>query len=777
MATTISQGSSSDITVSGGQCILLESLPTSRATMEAVSGVEGSQYRKIYTNNHSGRKLYGPFSPGGTVKVGAAVGSVDYTVGSSETFDDGNGFVGSFGAVGAGSGDALLANPLSQFAATTSAQLAGVISDETGSGALVFANSPTLVTPTIGAATATTINKVAITEPATSATLAIANDKTLTASNTLTLAGTDATTMTFPSTSQTIAGLSATQTLTNKTISGSSNTLTNLPAANISGVIPIANLATGVPTGTKFIRDDGTLVVPTGSGDVAKVGTPVDNQVGVWTGNGTIEGDAALTFNTTTDTLAVGASGKFAFGAVNILDDTTGTTTLSNIDALDATTEATIEAAIDTLANLTSVQGHTVTLTGALVRSGAHSLTLTTTGTTSVTLPESGTLLASNSPATLSTATNLVRATHGNRLLVCDTAATHTVEDDTTGAWVAGDVLYGINTSAGNVILQGDGTATVTAETGHTLTIAAGQSWSLSRTGANAWRGGALDADLMTIAGLVDPNADRLMFWDDSAGAWAFLTAGSGLSISGTTITTTAASLIGHKAVTIGWAATPGNGSLLQIGSPVAAQIDGGTAGAVTSSFNTDQGFSRVAFTSAVAAANRSAGFHGASSFFAPSADVQCQPLAFRGWFAAADAITSCRMWMGLTGVTTHDPAVDPSTYVNCVGVGKDAADTNLSFMHNDSDLTCTKVALGASFPGDTNALDGYELTLKWTTNTSCEWTVTNTSTGATQSGTAATNLPSNIELRHRVFRNSAANASTVVCHIGHQMFGALSGL
>jgi hypothetical protein len=41
-------------------------------------------------------------------------------------------------------------NPLSQFAATTSAQLAGIISDETGSGSLVFATSPTLVTPALG---------------------------------------------------------------------------------------------------------------------------------------------------------------------------------------------------------------------------------------------------------------------------------------------------------------------------------------------------------------------------------------------------------------------------------------------------------------------------------------------------------------------------------------------------------------------------------------------------------------------------------------------------
>jgi len=40
-------------------------------------------------------------------------------------------------------------NNLSFFAATTSAQLAGVISDETGTGLLVFGTSPTIVTPTI----------------------------------------------------------------------------------------------------------------------------------------------------------------------------------------------------------------------------------------------------------------------------------------------------------------------------------------------------------------------------------------------------------------------------------------------------------------------------------------------------------------------------------------------------------------------------------------------------------------------------------------------------
>jgi hypothetical protein len=51
---------------------------------------------------------------------------------------------------------------VSQFAATTSTELAGVISDETGSGALVFATSPTLVTPVLGAATATSLSGATI---------------------------------------------------------------------------------------------------------------------------------------------------------------------------------------------------------------------------------------------------------------------------------------------------------------------------------------------------------------------------------------------------------------------------------------------------------------------------------------------------------------------------------------------------------------------------------------------------------------------------------------
>lgn len=68
----------------------------------------------------------------------------------------------------------------------------------------------------------------------------------------------------------------------------------------------ITELALGAD-GT-FLKSNGataapSFATPAGSGDVSKVGTPVNNQVGVWTGDGTLEGDTNLTFDTATDTL------------------------------------------------------------------------------------------------------------------------------------------------------------------------------------------------------------------------------------------------------------------------------------------------------------------------------------------------------------------------------------------------------------------------------------------------------------------------------------------
>lgn len=92
---------------------------------------------------------------------------------------------------GGGGGDALVANPLSQFALTTSAQLAIVISDETGSGNLVFSDTPTLTTPILGVASATSVNKITFTSPATGATITVIDGKTLTVSDNADVSGTN----------------------------------------------------------------------------------------------------------------------------------------------------------------------------------------------------------------------------------------------------------------------------------------------------------------------------------------------------------------------------------------------------------------------------------------------------------------------------------------------------------------------------------------------------------------------------------------------------------
>lgn len=57
--------------------------------------------------------------------------------------------------------------------------------------------------------------------------------------------------------------------------------------------------------------DNGTnafvMTTIAGGGNVSNTGTPADNQIAVWTNSTTIEGDANLTFNTTTDLLTTGA--------------------------------------------------------------------------------------------------------------------------------------------------------------------------------------------------------------------------------------------------------------------------------------------------------------------------------------------------------------------------------------------------------------------------------------------------------------------------------------
>ncbi len=101
-----------------------------------------------------------------------------------------------------------------------------------GSGSVAMTTSPAFTTPNIGAATATSINGLTVT--ASTGTLSITNLKTFAATNSITVSGTDGKTLTvsnslgfsgtdgqtfaFPNGSDTVVTLTASQTLTNKTL-------------------------------------------------------------------------------------------------------------------------------------------------------------------------------------------------------------------------------------------------------------------------------------------------------------------------------------------------------------------------------------------------------------------------------------------------------------------------------------------------------------------------------------------------------------------------------
>ena len=164
---------------------------------------------------------------------------------------------------------------------TTSAQLATAISDETGSGVVVFNNSPTLITPTLGAATATSINGLTISS--STGTLTIANGKTLTASNTLTFTGTDTSSVAFgaggtvayvadklsafaATTSAELAGVISDETGSGALVFASSPTLVTptLGAALATSVTATSgNMTVGAASGNNSVN-----LVPTGTGSV-----------------------------------------------------------------------------------------------------------------------------------------------------------------------------------------------------------------------------------------------------------------------------------------------------------------------------------------------------------------------------------------------------------------------------------------------------------------------------------------------------------------------------
>jgi hypothetical protein len=146
-------------------------------------------------------------------------------------------------------------------------------------------------------------------------------------------------------------------------------------------------------------------------------------------------------------------------------------------------------------------------------------------------------------PVRISGRTQEASVTSAGRDLLDDADAA--AQRVTMGAAASGSITTsGLTQSTARIL--GRTTASTGAveeiQIGSGLSLSAGE---LSATGSGGISAvGASTADVLSVSGsdLVadDPNADRIVFWDDSEGKWRYLEAGSGLTISGTTMTATA---------------------------------------------------------------------------------------------------------------------------------------------------------------------------------------------------------------------------------------------
>jgi len=293
-----------------------------------------------------------------------------------------------------------------------------------------------------------------------------------------------------------------------------------------------ANIAAGTDN-TVVVYNGSTLVTDEidsrvwGSSLVDYTGTNTNNQIATFTDGNTITGESNLTFDGATLTVS---------GALSVTGDLTvsGTTTTVN------STTVTIDDPIFTLGGDTApgsddnkdrgveFRWHN----GVAAKVGFFGFDDSTGKMTFI--PD-----ATNTSEVFSGTKGTVDANieWADVLSKPDPVVTVTLTGDVTGSanttltdLASGTITVATTVAANSVALGTDTTGNYVG------TIAAGTG--IATTGASSGEGIAHTISLshLGIQNLVDPNADRILFWDDSAGATAWGTAGTGLSISGTTI-------------------------------------------------------------------------------------------------------------------------------------------------------------------------------------------------------------------------------------------------
>ena len=173
--------------------------------------------------------------------------------------------------------------------------------------------------------------------------------------------------------------------------------------------------------------------------------------------------------------------------------------------------------------------------------------------------------------------------------------------------------------------------------------------------------------------------------------------------------TTLQANLGGNKAAM--WMPPGGSGTAPGVFGMSALAATGAATTRVVATTNLLTRMTRLGYVSA-ATAGALAGVRESIAKFTTGAGPGLGGFFARYRFGISDAATvaGARMFIGLDASTAAPTNIDPSTKVNCVGVGQIAASNNLQIIYGNATAK-TPIDLGANFPANTNT-DAYELNL-----------------------------------------------------------------